>query len=312
MHKPVMLDEVLTALSPEKGKVYVDGTFGGGGYSKAILESCDCKVYAIDRDPDAILRAKEMEKHYPGRLIPIHDSFGNLKAIAARLGLEKIDGFVLDLGVSSFQIDEADRGFSFQKDGPLDMRMGRAGQSAADVVNTAGEKELADIIFNYGEERAARKIAQRIVKSRTAGKITTTAQLASIVHTAFPARGKIDNATRTFQALRIFVNDEMDEIDRALEAAEEVLKEGGRLVVVSFHSLEDGRIKEFLRARAGQTAQPSRHLPDPAPSKPPSFLLGKPEVVKTSARETGDNPRSRSAKLRLAIRTAAPAWGAFA
>ena len=312
MHRPVMLDEVLAALSPRKGGIYVDGTFGGGGYTKAILDAADCTVYAIDRDPDAMTRAKNMALDYPGRLIPVHDTFGNLKEIATRLDLKKIDGFVLDLGVSSFQIDEAERGFSFQRNGPLDMRMAQEGQSAADVVNTASQEELADIIYTYGEERAARKIAQRIVKARAVEKITTTAQLASIVHTAFPSRGKIDNATRSFQALRIFVNDEMGEIDRALAAAEDVLKEGGRLVVVSFHSLEDGRVKEFLRERAGQMSQPSRHMPEPKSPKTPSFTLGKPEVVKTSETETNDNARSRSAKLRMAIRTDAPSWGASA
>ena len=310
MHKPVMLDEVLAALSPRDGGIYVDGTFGGGGYTRAILEAADCTVYAIDRDPEAIERAQKMAGHYPGRLFPVQNTFGNLKNIVTGAGLAGIDGFVVDLGVSSFQIDEARRGFSFQKDGPLDMRMGQAGESAADVVNTASERDLADIIYAYGEERQARKIAARIVRARASEKITTTAQLAALVHSVFPARGKIDNATRTFQALRIHVNDEMGEIDRALRAAEEVMAEGGRLVVVSFHSLEDGRVKEFLRARAGQTAQPSRHLPEPKPARPPSFTLSRPEVVKTSEAEAGVNPRARSARLRLAVRTGAAAWDA--
>ncbi len=312
MHTPVMLKEVLAALEPRDGGVYVDGTFGGGGYTKAILDSADCTVYAIDRDPDAIDRARKLAEKYPRRLIPVHDSFGHLKDIVTRLNLPKLDGIVLDLGVSSFQIDEAVRGFSFQKDGPLDMRMEKEGPSAADIVNRESEENLADIIYTFGEEKASRKIAHLIVKARSQKPITTTGELAAIVHKAFPVRGKIDNATRTFQALRIYVNDELGEIDRVLDAAEKALAVGGRLVVVSFHSLEDGRIKDFLRERSGVAAQPSRHLPAPKPPFPPSFMLAKPEVVRTSDEEAASNPRARSARLRLGVRTDAPAWGAAA
>lgn len=312
MHKPVMLDEVLSALSPHDGGVYVDGTFGGGGYTRAILNAANCTVYAIDRDPDAVARAEKLALEYPGRLVPVQAAFGSLLDILRRLDLEKIDGIVFDLGVSSFQIDDPARGFSFQKDGPLDMRMGQEGTSAADVVNTASEKDLADILYTFGEERAARKIARRIVQARDAKKIATTGELAAIIHTAFPARGKIDNATRSFQALRIFVNDELGEIDRALNGAENLLAEGGRLVVVSFHSLEDARVKSFLRERAGLTAQPSRHLPAPKPRHPASFSLPRPESLKPQEAEVAANPRARSATLRLGIRTSAAPWEAAA
>lgn len=308
LHIPVMLQEVIDALAPKDGGVYVDGTFGAGGYTRGILDAANCKVYAIDRDPDAIERAKKMAAQYEDRLVPMHGCFGDVKNLLSQHGVEQVDGFVMDLGVSSVQIDTPERGFSFRHDGPLDMRMGMDGQSARDVVNTADEKELADIIFHYGEERAARRIARKIVERRREKPIDTTADLAAIVHSVLPMHGglKTDTATRTFQALRIHVNDEMGEIDRALSAGEAILRNGGRLVVVSFHSLEDGRVKNFLREKSGRLSNPSRHMPDVGQSAAkPVFDVPQQGGVKPTDQETDANPRARSARLRYGIRTEA-------
>ncbi len=313
-HVPVMLDEVLEHLAPRDGGVYVDGTFGAGGYSRAILMAADCTVYAIDRDPAARVRATQMAQDFGGRLIFLEGCFGDVANLLTAQGLDHIDGFVLDLGVSSPQLDEAARGFSFREDGPLDMRMSASGQSAADIVNTASEKDLADIIFQYGEDRAARRIARRIVASRADAPITTTRQLANIVHEVLPMHGgiKTDTATRTFQALRIAVNDELGELDRALDSMPEILATGGRCVVVSFHSLEDARVKRFFRQHSSEAPAPSRHMPAAAqlqkPAAPPLELpVTKP--VSASERETQANPRARSARLRVAVRTDAPLSG---
>lgn len=302
-----MLDEVLQALQPRDGGVYLDGTFGAGGYTRALLEKAACLVHAIDRDPEAYARALAMAKDFPGRLHALHGCFGDAETL---LGETKLDGFVIDIGVSSIQLATAARGFSFQKEGPLDMRMSKEGPSAADIVNTASEQELADIIFTYGEERAARVIAKRIVQARAEKPIRTTLDLAEIVHSVLPQRPqlRIDTATKTFQALRIHVNDELGELERALGAAERVLKPGGRLVVVSFHSLEDWRVKNFLRTRAGMAGNASRHLPAAHAGPAPTFTLEQTGGVKASAEEEAINPRSRSARLRYGIRTAAPAW----
>jgi len=305
-----MLREVLQTLVPKDGGVYVDGTFGAGGYTRAILDAAACKVYAIDRDPEAFARANAMANEYGSRLIPLHGCFGSVAEMLADAGVQKIDGIVLDLGVSSIQLATPERGFSFQHDGPLDMRMSREGKSAKDVVNTAGEKELADIIYTYGEERASRQIAKKIVLSRP---LSTTRDLANAVHSVLPMHGgiKTDTATRTFQALRIFVNDELGELERALEAAENLLDEGGRLVVVSFHSLEDWRVKNFLKEKSGRTANASRHLPVHEDTRKPSFIVEESNGLKPQDDETAANPRARSARLRYGIRTAAPVMEAM-
>jgi 16S rRNA (cytosine1402-N4)-methyltransferase len=311
-HLPVMLDEVLAALAPKDGGIYIDGTFGAGGYSRAILAAADCTVWAIDRDPDAIAGAQALAQDFPGRLHAVQGRFGDMRELLTERGLSHADGIAFDFGVSSMQIDQPERGFSFRFDGPLDMRMGRDGPTAADLVNEMEESDLADLIFRYGEERRARQIARAIVAARRSGPITRTLALAEIVRRASGPRAHdgIDPATRTFQALRIAVNDELGEIRRGLVSAEALLQAAGRLAVVSFHSLEDREVKRFLRERAGRTPQGSRHLPEaPAPSHAPSFRTLSPELVKPGKAETDRNPRARSARLRAAERTAAPAWG---
>jgi 16S rRNA (cytosine1402-N4)-methyltransferase len=297
-----MVDEVLAALAPKDGGIYVDGTFGLGGYSRAILEAADCAVWGIDRDPDAIALGAALADSYRGRLTVIGGRFGEMKALLNARGVNKVDGIALDIGVSSAQLDLAERGFSFRLEGPLDMRMEKSGATAADLVNTLPEGELADLIYAYGEERASRRIAHAIVSARP---IRTTTQLADLVRGIVRSRD-IDPATRTFQALRIAVNDEIGEIKRGLEAAEALLASGGRLAVVAFHSLEDREIKEFLRARSGTAPRAGRHLPD-APSTAPTFRLLSRSAIKPSAAEIAANPRARSARLRAAERTEVPA-----
>ncbi len=305
-HIPVLLDEVLAALAPRNGQLYVDGTFGRGGYSAALLAAAPgCRVVAIDRDPDAIAHGAALGRAHPGRLTLIHGRFSQMD----RLAPGPADGITLDIGVSSPQVDVAERGFSFAKDGPLDMRMGLDGPTAAEVVNTAPEGELARIFKEYGEERHARRVAARIARARADGPITRTAQLAQIIRDALPA-GKpdaIDPATRGFQGLRIHVNDELGELSRGLAAAERLLAPGGRLVVVSFHSLEDRIVKQFLTARGKPRPAGSRHLPpanDDAPA--PSFELLTKRPIQAGDAELARNPRARSARLRAARRTAAP------
>ena len=314
-HFPVMLNEVLENLSPQGGEVYVDGTFGAGGYTKAFLESSDCTVIAIDRDPAARERADDLKKDFGERLIFVQGCFGNALELVKAAGYEQIDGFVLDVGVSSMQIDQPERGFSFRYDGPLDMRMDtKCGATAAEIVNQTAEEELANIIYQYGEERLSRRIAKSIVNQRAEKPIETTTELAEIIRAVVPRRpkDKIDPATRTFQALRIAVNDELGELERGLVAAEKLLKHGGRLVVVSFHSLEDGLVKAFLYERSGRTSNTSRHLPvspvSPAFVQDPSFTLPKRKAVEPADAETRQNSRSRSAKLRVAIRNKSKAW----
>ncbi len=308
-HVPVLLNEVIAALAPRAGGIYVDGTFGAGGYSAAMLDAAPCKVYAIDRDPDAIAGGVALKHRYDGRLDLIDGRFGDMDTLLAARGVARVDGVALDLGVSSMQIDRGERGFSFRADGPLDMRMEKSGPSAADLVNTASESELAEIISEYGEERHARRVAKAIVRARTGETIATTGALAEIVRGAVPpARDAHDPATRTFQALRIAVNDELGELDRGLSAAERVLAPGGRLAVVSFHSLEDRRVKNFLRARGGQAPKGSRHAPEAKSARLPSFEVPQRRPVGPGTAEIAANPRARSARLRTAIRTAAPAW----
>ena len=309
-HRPVMLTEVLAALSPRSGRVYVDGTFGAGGYSRAILDAADCAVWAIDRDPDAIRRGEDMVAEYAGRLNLVHGRFGEMDRLLAERGVESVDGVALDIGVSSPQLDVAERGFSFRADGPLDMRMGAEGPTAADAVNELDEAVLADIIWRLGEERHSRRVAHAIVDARKTEPITRTLALARIVRRAVPkSRDGIDPATRTFQALRIHVNDELGELDRALAAAERLLSPGGRLAVVAFHSLEDRRVKAFLRSRSGHAPRASRHLPVAREEGPaPTFSLIKTSAIKPGDDEIATNPRARSARLRVAERTEAPAW----
>ncbi|MDD9877798.1 MAG: 16S rRNA (cytosine(1402)-N(4))-methyltransferase RsmH [Magnetovibrio sp.] len=310
MHIPVMADEVVRALAPKAGAVYVDGTFGAGGYSRALLDAADCTVWGIDRDPFAVAAGAELSVEYPGRLSVLNGRYGDMAALLAAVGVEQIDGVALDLGVSSMQIDDPARGFSFRDDGPLDMRMGEAGETAADVVNQLAERELADIIYRYGEERASRKIARAIVELREKAPITRTGQLAEIVRrVVHRSRDGIDPATRTFQALRIYVNDELGELEAGLRAAEQLIAPGGRLAVVSFHSLEDRCVKDFLLSRSGQAPRPSRHLPAGAEAAAPSFRLHKRGAVKPAKAETDANPRARSARLRWAERTDAPVAG---
>lgn len=320
-HTPVLLREVVDALNPRAGAVFVDGTLGAGGYSRALLDAADCTVWGIDRDPDAIARTAVLRETYAGRFHALHGRFGDMRVLLAEHGVTQVDGVVLDLGVSSPQLDEAERGFSFAKNGPLDMRMSRAGASAADVVNTAAEGELADIIYTFGEERMARRIARAIVAARAERPIATTGELAEIVRAALPKPphkasgrgpgGSIDPATRTFQALRIHVNDELGELERGLAASEEILRPGGRLAVVSFHSLEDRRVKQFLRNRSAGAARGSRHLPEARVTRAPAWTPVTRQPIKPGTAECDANPRARSARLRVGERTDAPAWGPF-
>ncbi len=306
-HVPVLLDEVLEALAPRDGAIYVDATFGAGGYSRAILNAADCAVWGLDRDPDAIAEGRPLAESYGGRLTLVEGRFGEMDDLVTA---RPIDGVALDLGVSSMQLDRPERGFSFRADGPLDMRMGGSGPSAADLVNGCPEAELADIIYRYGEERRSRRIARAIVEARRSERIERTLQLAEIVRAAVRPRGEaIHPATRTFQALRIAVNDELAEIDAGLAAAERLLAPGGRLAVVAFHSLEDRKVKSFLRTRSGALPRTSRHLPATTQvDRAPTFELLLKGARKPTATEISVNPRARSARLRAARRTSADAW----
>jgi 16S rRNA (cytosine1402-N4)-methyltransferase len=307
-HQPVMLNEVLDALQPLSNAVIIDATFGRGGYSQALLKEKNCTVMAIDRDPDAIAAGITMAAAYKGRLKVMEGAFSTMITLARDAGIKDVDGIVFDLGLSSPQIDEAGRGFSFRQDGPLDMRMEKSGPNAADFINSAKENDIARVIWEFGEERASRRIARAIVKARTESPITRTKQLAAIIHHVMPKPkpGQIDPATRSFQGIRIHVNSELDEIRNALNAAEILLKPGGRLVVVSFHSLEDRMVKNFMIARSDRQPRPSRHQPDIA-RPDPSFILARRKPILPSAKETALNPRARSARLRMAVRTNAPA-----
>jgi 16S rRNA (cytosine1402-N4)-methyltransferase len=306
-HKPVMLDEVLAALAPKDGDLIVDGTFGGGGYTRAILAAANCSVFAIDRDLDAILRAEALATE-TDRITPLLGRFGDMDTLVRSTGCERVDSVVLDIGVSSFQIDEGHRGFSFNKDGPLDMRMGAVGPTAADVVNHMDEGDLANVIFRLGEEKQARRIARQIVNRRKEQPFETTLDLAQTVETAVGGRkgSRIHPATLTFQAIRMYVNDELGELARALVAAERLLKPGGRLVIVTFHSLEDRMVKQWLRDRSGKNAGGSRHMPLMAKGPEATFELHPNKPILPQDKEVEGNPRARSAKLRAAIRTEAP------
>ncbi len=311
-HVPVMLDEVMAALAPRDACIYVDGTFGAGGYTRAILEAADCRVVGIDRDPAAIAAGQAMVEKFGGRLTLVEGRFGDLAEHLAGLGVDKVQGVVLDIGVSSMQLDEAERGFSFLRDGPLDMRMSRSGPSASDVVNTATVETLAKVIFLFGEEPRSRAIAKAIAAQRAVAPILTTLDLVKAVEKATgPQRAKdrTHPATRTFQALRIYVNAELEELVDALHEAEQVLDVNGRLVVVSFHSLEDRIVKRFLAMRGGKTPEVSRHMPGTLEYTAPSFELLYRGHVEPGEAEAANNPRARSAKLRAAVRTSAAAWG---
>lgn len=308
-HVPVLLAEVIAALDIGDGGIYVDATFGAGGYTRAIVEAADASVIAIDRDPEAVRGGKELAQTYGARLVLAEGRFSEMDRIVAGAGHDAVDGIVLDVGVSSMQIDRGERGFSFAKDGPLDMRMGALGPTAADVVNIMDEADLANLIYRLGEERRSRAVARAIVRRRQTEPFTRTLELAEIVRRAVGGPGaRIHPATRTFQALRIFVNAELEELAQGLGAAERLLKPGGRLVVVTFHSLEDRIAKRFFKSRCGRGAAASRHRPQIAAGPAPSFTAPAGGAIKAGAREVAANPRARSARLRWAIRTSAPAW----
>jgi 16S rRNA (cytosine1402-N4)-methyltransferase len=306
-HAPVLLAETIDALAPHDDGIYVDGTFGRGGYTRALLDRARCRVFAIDRDPEAVASGAALARAAGGRLTLIEGSYGDMATLLGTAGIAAVAGIALDLGPSSPQLDDPARGFSFRGDGPLDMRMARHGTTAADLVNTLPEAALADIIFLYGEERFSRRIARAVLAARAAAPIRRTGELAAIVRKVVPAQpGGIDPATRTFQALRIAVNDELGELERGLAAAERLLAPGGRLVVVSFHSLEDRRVKTFLRQRSAAAPRGSRHLPAAGRETAASFRLLTKKAVRPGEAELTRNPRARSARLRAAERTAAP------
>jgi len=314
-HIPVLLREVIDALAPKADRIYLDGTFGAGGYSSAMLEAAPCVVWAIDRDPEALKRGETVAARFPGRLNFVQGRFGDMAELLAARGITGVDGVALDLGVSSMQIEDRARGFSFLRDGPLDMRMEKSGRSAADVVNTLSEKELADIIFTYGEERHARRVARAIVAARRERPFSRTLHLADVIRAEVRrAQDGIDPATRTFQALRIYVNDELGELERGLLGAEKLLRPGGILAVVSFHSLEDRIVKTFLKARSGSAIRPSRHTPASIGAAPATatFTPISRRPIGPSEDEINLNPRARSARLRVAERTSAPMLTALA
>jgi len=309
-HVPVLLSEVLEALAPKDGEIMVDGTFGAGGYTRALLVAAACRVIAFDRDPRAVRDSAPMRAEFSGRLNVIERPFSEMEdGVREALGIEEgpaVDGVVLDIGVSSMQLDEAERGFSFQNDGPLDMRMSADGESAADFLNRADEEDIANVIYVYGEEHRSRAIARAIVRRRDAQPFARTLELAEAVSRVFHGR-KVDGrhpATRTFQALRIHVNDELGELARGLSAAEKILKDGGRLGVVTFHSLEDRIVKRFFASRAGKEPGTSRHAPERSiKSQPESFRIVNSRALTPSKGELDLNPRARSARLRWAVRT---------
>lgn len=311
-HIPVMRDEMIKAVAARDGDVIVDGTFGAGGYSRALLASAACKVIAFDRDPEVSLLADALAREFPGHFLFFASRFGAMLEVLTQAGITEVDAIVLDVGVSSMQIDDAARGFSFARDAALDMRMSQEGVSAADVVNTYSEAELIRILRDYGEEREAKRITRAIIKAREVAPITTTLQLAELVRGAIRGAGKmkIHPATRTFQALRIEVNQELAELEAALHAAEHLLKPGGRLVVISFHSLEDRIVKQFMISRSNRANKISRHspaalMPD-AQESAAIFELTPSSAIAPSEQEVNTNPRARSAKLRCATRTTVP------
>jgi 16S rRNA (cytosine1402-N4)-methyltransferase len=309
-HVPVLLKEAMEALDPREGGVYVDGTFGAGGYTRSLLDH-GARVIALDRDPSAIRIGEELKAASGGRLELVEARFGELDEVVKRLGEDAMDGIVLDIGVSSMQLDEAARGFSLRFDAPLDMRMGSSGRSAADILRDEDEATIADILFHYGEERASRRIARAIVVDRETKPYTSTLELAGMIARVAPARrGELTHpATRAFQALRIAVNDELGELARGLTAAEGLLMPGGRLVVVTFHSLEDRIVKQFFASRSGRGRAASRRLPGEPVEAEPTFEVPRGQPIEASEAEVSANPRSRSAKLRFGVRSSAPPRG---
>ncbi len=309
-HVPVLLEEVVALLEPRNGALYVDGTFGCGGYSKALLTSAVCNVVAIDRDPHARESAEKMKAGYGGRFDFVGGNFGSMDSYLKARGVARVNGgIVLDLGVSSTQLSDASRGFSFRHDGPLDMRMEAAGLDAMTFVNQASEKELAGVILGYGEERRALSVAKAIVAARKERPISRTRELATIIRRVVKKSADgLDPATRTFQAIRVHINNELDELASGLVAAEKILTTGGRLVVVSFHSLEDRLVKTFFRERVGRGSNPSRHLPALKAGRRPSFRLLTARPVRAKACEISANPRARSARLRAVERTSEAPW----
>lgn len=312
-HMPVMAPEVLDAIAPTDSDIIVDGTFGAGGYTEAFLKAADCKVYGIDRDGDAIARGKTLERDYAGRLHLIEGRFADMDALLAERGVGAVNGVALDLGISSTQLDDPERGLSFQADGYLDMRLSRGSSdepTAADIIANSDEVTLADLIWRYGDERKSRSIAKAIVEARRTAPITRTLQLADIVARVVgrDKRRKTHPATKTFQALRIYCNDELGQLERGLQAAERLLAPLGRLVVVSFHSLEDRIVKSFLRQRSGSLPRKSRYLPSIPNSRAATFSLHARGAQKPGDDEIRRNPRARSARLRAATRTDAAPW----
>lgn len=309
-HTPVMLQEMMQCMAPQEGEVYVDATFGAGGYSEALLSATQCKVYAIDRDPAVGPYVRQLQEKYPGRVEFFLGRYAEMDRMLEEKGIKKVHGVVLDVGVSSMQLDRAERGFSFQQDGPLDMRMGDEGQTAEEFVNTVDGNVLADIIYQYGGEKKSRAIARAIMAEREKNPIVRTLQLAKVVRSVFPPfrKGKIDPATRTFQAIRIWINEELKELAEGLAAAERLLYPGGRLVVVTFHSLEDSIVKQFFRKMSGYHARHSlsRYLPDAVAhgqsAERPSLGMKVRKALFPSGQEIENNPRARSAKLRAAYK----------
>lgn len=301
-HKPVLLQEMLEAMRPADGRTYVDATFGGGGYSEALLKAADCRVIGIDRDPEAVARGQALESHY-GRFEMVAGQFGMLQQSLQAHSVTRVDGIVADIGVSSFQLDQPERGFSFQQNGPLDMRMSAAGESAADLLARAGAPELAQLLIELGEEPEARRVAAAIVERQAVRPFMDTADLAAVVASAKrrhkPGRHP---ATQVFQALRMAVNNELGELQGLLDASLSLLADRGRLVVVAFHSLEDRMVKRFIDAHGGSRPQPSRHMPLPANDAPVLFRWAQRKAVKAGEIECRTNPRARSARLRIAIR----------
>ncbi|MHA7819176.1 MAG: 16S rRNA (cytosine(1402)-N(4))-methyltransferase RsmH [Erythrobacter sp.] len=302
-HIPVLLDEVVAAIAPHDGQTVIDATFGAGGYSRALLEA-GARVYAFDRDPNAIRDGAGMVAEFDGRLSLHAERFSAMREEMERIGVPQVDAVVMDIGVSSMQLDRQERGFAFSSDGPLDMRMSQSGESAADFLNTADEAAIADVLYHYGEERQSRRVARAIVAARP---LSTTGELARVVRKAlgYKPHDKKDPATRSFQAVRIHVNDELGELKAGLNAAEVLLREGGVLAVVSFHSLEDRIVKRFLKEASGGGRAVSRHLPGEVPGPAPTFAKVS-KAIRPSQAEIDRNPRARSSTLRHAIRTAAP------
>ena len=309
-HVPVLLKEAMEALDPRAGGLYVDGTFGAGGYACALLDR-GARVIALDRDPSAIRAGEKLKASSGGQLELVEARFGELDEAVKRLGVGAVDGVVLDIGVSSMQLDEAARGFSLRFDAPLDMRMGGSGRSAAEILRDEDEATIADILFHFGEERASRRIARAIVADRETRPFTSTLELAGMIARVAPARrGELTHpATRAFQALRIAVNDELGELARGLSAAERLLMPGGRLATVTFHSLEDRIVKQFFASRSGRGRAASRRLPGEPVEAEPTFEVPRGQPIEASEAETSANPRSRSAKLRFGVRTSASPRG---